>query len=730
MSLDAAILGLGGVAAAQCGARARSIPIYMAATIAALLQAATVPLVLGVLAVVAAFARGSLRRRSHLGAVAGGLTWAATVGAPFEPGARLVWLPVGALAWTALSARRHGGRRFRQRFDRAATAVGALAVVGAGLGGVAVLDARSHLDRGNDLLRSGLDAARLGDTDTAITDLRGARDALRRGERSLGAPWARPAWAVPGVSQNLRVLHRAVGEVADLAAIGVTAADEADLSSLQVQGGRIDLTAVTAMERPLLDVLHQLRASHTTVGRLAGQWLLPPVTDRLADVEDELADAIPSTELAIEGVRTAPGLLGGDGPRSYLVLFTTPVEARATTGFPGNFAEITFTDGRFDMTRFGRISELIYGGLSSERTLSGPPDFLARYARWGPAWDWRNITLSPDFPTVATVAAELYPQSGGRAIDGVMSVDPTALAALLRFTGPVAVPGVARPLTHRNAERFLLRDQYVDLPDTPERIDALEQLAEITFERLTTSNLPGPRELGRVLGPVVEEGHLQVVAFGDEPLAFLDRLGISGRYPAVRGDFVGVTTSNAAGSKIDLFARRALDYQVRWDPSTGALRATATIVLSNDAPSSGLPDYVIGNVLGRHPLEEKLPDGWNNSLVTLYTPWDATAVTLDGAPILLERIDELGRHALTTFVAIPPGGRRTLVVELEGVLAERAYRLDLAPQPQVTPEQVRVEVQLAGGDPVRVSGPVRVRGFRAAGELPLVKDVTIRVRAR
>ncbi len=728
--LDAVLLGLGGAAAAACGARARTIPLYLAAAAVALCQPATAPLVVACLALVAAFARSYRRSWSLAGALAGGLAWAGAVGAPFEPGARPLAVPMVALAWMVVSAQRHGGSRFRQRVDRVALAVGGVAVVAGALGALSVINARTHLDRGADLLESGLAAARSGDTDDAIADLRSARRALGRGQHSLGALWARPAWIVPGVSQNARALHHSVAEVAELAGVGIRAAEDADLESLRARSGQVELTAVAAMEEPLADVLAQLRTSSHTVERLTDQWLLPPIRSRLGELRRELADAIPSAELALDGVRVAPDLLGGDGARTYLVLFTTPVEARATTGFPGNYAEVTFTDGRFKMTRFGRIAELDRAPTDPPRTLSGPPDYLNRYARFGVAGDWRNIAMSPDFPTIAAVAAELYPQTGRPPVDGVMSVDPVALAALLRFTGPIAVPGIATPLAADNAAQFLLRDQYIQLPDSAERVDVLEALAELTFEHLTTADLPGPRELGRILGPVVEEGHLQVVAFGDQQTSFLDRLGISGRYPAVNGDFVGVTTSNAAGSKIDLFLRRTLDYDVTWDPSTGRLSATATLTLTNEAPASGLPAYLIGNALGDRPLEQALPPGWNNTFLTLYTPWDHTGATLDGKPLALERIDELGRHAISTFVPIGPGATRTIVIRLEGVLAVPDYRLGLAAQPQVEPEQATVLVSVVGGGRLRPSGPVQVRGITVEGTFPLVRDTRIVVRRR
>ncbi|MGH9085538.1 MAG: hypothetical protein ACRDYW_08800, partial [Acidimicrobiales bacterium] len=242
------------------------------------------------------------------------------------------------------------------------------------------------------------------------------------------------------------------------------------------------------------------------------------------------------------------------------------------------------------------------------------------------------------------------------------------------------------------------------------------------------ADLPGPRELGRVLGPVVERGHLQVVAFDGPAATFLDELGITGRYPDVAGDFIGVTTSNAGASKIDLFLERAIGYEVDWDPSTGALRATATITLTNTAPDSGLPRYVIGNALGARLGEEELPDGWNLTFLTFYTPWDHSEARLDGEPVDLERIDELGRRALSTFVAIPPGGSRTLVVSLEGVLAESDYRLDVGAQPLVEPEVATIEIRIAGGGALQERGPLEASEGRASGRFRLTRDTVVTVR--
>lgn len=724
------LLALLGAAAAASGVRCRTYTLYLACGLAAVFQPDPAPLAIAIAGVLAVLIRSFVRGRTLMGALAGGLAFAATVGAPAGAPARPVAVPLAALLLVAVSAYRGGSRRYRSRARVVALATAGVLAVGGAAGVLAVAAARDSVERGADLLDRGLEQARQGDTDAAVQQLASARTALADAKRSLGASWAMPSWIVPGLSQNVRALEDIVREVDRLAAVAITTADEADVQQLGPRDGRVDLAAIAAVEEPLTGALDRLLQAREALAEVADWWLLPPVRDRLEEVQAELDDALPDAELALAGVRLAPHLFGGDedGVTTYLVLFTTPVEARATSGFPGNYAEVTFTQGRFEMVEFGRIAELNRAMDDDGATISGPTDFLRRYSPYLPHRDWRNITMSPDFPTVASVAAELYPQSGGRRVDGVMTVNPYGIAALMEFTGPVDVPGVPDPITADYAVDFLLRDQYVILPENPDRTDALEVLAETTFDRLSEADLPGPRELGRVFGPIVAQGHLQIVNFAEGAADFFDGVGVSGRFPETVGDLLAVTTTNAAGNKIDLFARRTIDYAVDWDPSTGAVDATVTLTLANDAPTTGYPSYVIGNALGRQPMVAQLPVGWNNSVVTVYTPYLVASATLDGEPILLQRNVEVGTNALSTVVAVPPGGERTLVIELTGTYRGSEYRLDLLGQPMVNPDQAEVTITIAGGGRVRTEGPITSEGGgRATGSFDLLEPRQLRV---
>lgn len=142
-------------------------------------------------------------------------------------------------------------------------------------------------------------------------------------------------------------------------------------------------------------------------------------------------------------VRNAPTMLGADGPRVYFLTFTTPSEAHGLGGYMGNWAEVTITDGRLEVTAFGRTIDLY--GEHQEKTIPHMSDeYAERYGdfllndvdnRIAGLEVWANVTVSPDFPSVAATIADLYPQSGGTQVDGVFVLDIYAVAKLMEITG-------------------------------------------------------------------------------------------------------------------------------------------------------------------------------------------------------------------------------------------------------------------------------------------------------
>lgn len=613
----------------------------------------------------------------------------------------------------------------RRRVRNAALVAMAAAGLAAAGFAVAVVQSRHDVAQATAEARAGFDAARDRNGDLAVERLYAASTHFAAANDRLNAPWALPARLVPVLGHQVQVVETMTAQGASLADTAASATAEADIDALEFRDGRLDLELVRRFQGPLERSTAALQASADAVDRTASPWVLGPLRDRVDAFDRQVQEALPQAELASTAVRLAPGLLGGAAPRHYFIAFTQPAESRGLGGFVGNFGELTATDGKLDLTRSGRIGELRAATDPATRHISGPADYLARYGRFHPEDFLQDVTFSPDFPSVARVFAELYPQAGGQPVDGVIVVDPVALAALLEFTGPIQVTGLTEPLTSENAADILMRRQYLTFQDDEsQRVDFLDEASRVTFERLTSGDLPGPRQVADVLSPVVRQGRLAVYSVHTDEQALFERVGADGALPPVgEGDFVSLVSQNHANNKIDIFLHRSLDYRARFDPVTGEVEATATIHLANDAPAAGLPQAVIGN------NDRGLPFGTNDVNLSLYSPLHFTGATLDGRPLAMESQRERNRWVYSVIVRLGPESRADLVVDLTGQLTPGGeYDLTVAPQPLVNPDDITVTV--SGASTWRVRGAVGLTASNdaASGRAANDRDSTVNVR--
>jgi len=609
--------------------------------------------------------------------------------APTRGSAAVAALGLLPIAW---SGRRHLAPATRRVVRRASWALAAVVAVGLGTGLAAGLGAASSIRDGVRGTDAGVDAVRDGDEEAAHRHFAAAEVDLRDARARTRAWWATPARHLPLVAPQMEALDAVADGGARTAGVAAAGAQRLDADRLRLVDGRLDPEAVAAAGPVLRDVAVRTAALRAELAASDGGdvWRLGPVARAFERFSDAVADAEGSARTGVLAAEVGPALLGRDGVARYLVAFVTPSEARGT-GFLGNYGLLTVTDGRLELEEVGRNKDLNAAGPDTKE-ITGPPDYLARYGRFEPASTWENVTFTPDGPTAAQVMAELYPQSGGVEVDGVIRIDPTGLARLLRLTGPVEVEGLPYPLDATNVVEFLEVEQYRLFAVRQDRIDLLGQAAEATFAALTSGPGPAPARLARTLGPAVRGGHVTLWMRDPAAQALVERLGASGAVPPVRGDGFGVVTQNTGGGKIDAFLQRSIRYTATVDAATGAVEATAEIGLRNEAPGRGEPPYLIGNLVGA-------PPGTNRMWLSVYSPFELTSASVDGRPLDLERGRELGRNVWSAFVTVGPGETANVTARFAGSvdLSGGRYRFDLLPQVMARPDRVDVVVQARGG---------------------------------
>jgi hypothetical protein len=496
----------------------------------------------------------------------------------------------------------------------------------------------------------------------------------------------RPLAAVPVLGRDLRAVRAITDAAAGTARTSGRVAAALEAVERHPGPGSLRATAAALDElgRGLRDGAVRVRRSRTLLADTAKERFL-----RQAGPAERAATN------AGRGLETLAALYGPPGSARYFLAFQNPAELRGTGGLIGQY-------GILEAGPAGPVVREVRPLRPLRTRLRGnvppPSGFAGRYRRLGVTEDWRSVNIPPDLPTVGNLIVAMYRRSTGEHLDGVIVVDPFALARVLRVSGPITVDGVR--LSPRKVVRTLLLDAYLRYPtDKDARRRFLSRVgleaADATIRAITAE----PAALFRSLAASVRGRHLAVFATDPTTERALVELGIGGSAAAPPlGDYLMPVGVNAAANKIDNFMRRRVRYTVRLQPDGGA-RAAASVTLRNTAPPDGLPRYLIG------PFDRRFEAGENRTLLSVYVAgaYGFSRATRDGRPVRVVTDEELNGLALTQDVSIAAGRSTTLAYDLFRHAAVQAeedglhYRLLLRPQATVHPDRLDVAVTAPPG---------------------------------
>jgi hypothetical protein len=566
--------------------------------------------------------------------------------------------------------------------------VGAMTLLALG----SILVARSSLEHALSDTQAGLKAAESGQSREAARGFSAALAAYDSAGSDLAV--ARLAEIVPVVSQQVRAVGLATSIGHRLAEAGRQTAQGANPATLQMSHGVFPIGALERLGPVFASDVVAVHGCLAESGPFGSPWIVAPLRSRLTSLTAKLHKAALDAANAVLTVRVAPGLLGADGERRYLLLFENPAESRASGGVIGDFAVVTADHGKLSLVRTGSVAQLNSAG-SADRRLIGPPEYVARYSRFEPQYSWENVPMSPDFPSVAEVAANLFPQSGGGHVDGVISVDPVALAGLIRATGPVTAPGWSLQVKPGDAVQVMANSEFVHFgKDNAARVAWIQSLIKNIWHALVSKPLPPMPVLGHDISAAVGGGHLHLWSRSASAEALFRATHVAGGLPPVHGDFLGVVTQNAAGNKIDWYLRRRIDYHVTLNELTRQADATLEVTLDNHAPKSGLPPIVISPAPGA-----PVTPGEAQLYVSIYSPWLLTGSSVNGKAMSMSDQRELGRYVYSGLVTVPAGGTTTLQLHLVGQMGPGNPPLKVTQyqQPLLFPDSVHIGVSTIGG---------------------------------
>jgi len=431
---------------------------------------------------------------------------------------------------------------------------------------------------------------------------------------------------------------------------------------------------------------------------------------------------LPWAEVGIKGILMLPEMLGAEGPRTFLLLVQNEDELRATGGFISGVVRVAIREGEIKELLF----EDSYAVDDLSQTYPDPPEPLREYMR-SDLWLFRDSNWSPDFPTSARQAMDLYAIGRRGQTDGVIAMDQQAIRLLVEALGPLHVEGYDQAITGQNVIELARQAWKPGAQPTGEwwthRKDFMAAVLGAATRRLQ-SNL-SLRDLSRIATAVLrslEQKHLLAYLADAESVGLLAELGWDGAQYAGSGDYVMVVDSNVGFNKVNALVEQSIEYMVDLsDPSHP--RAVLTVIHRHPIDTSSVdcrhqPHY--------DETYEQMMEGCYWDYLRVYIPLEteltsATPHAVPGQELLSGRPSraevtvgpsERGRNVFATLLLLRPASvletrfEYTLpgsTVRSQGGKSE--YVLTCQKQPGTRAVPLRVRLLLPPGATVQTTEP-------------------------
>jgi len=611
----------------------------------------------------------------------------------------------------------------------------ALLVVLAAAPGVAMaVLAREDLDTGAAALLKARDSFRVMDVTAARSSAQEAEAAFSRANGKLGSVVSAPIRVIPILGRNfevIRALGRSGAEVSAAADRAVVLIDLLPSSRGKLvppwRDGSLDLEPFRKAAVPVEEVRNRVSSAARIVQESPHGFLIPPIARARAEAIDALAQAEAQAEVASAATLLLPQAFGADEPRTWLIGAENTAELRGRGGYLGSLGILRTEEGKLKLGRFTATEQL--PTLEVDLGRSVPREYGEHYWKLAALTAWQNLTMSPHFPSGASLLLDRLEASAGITADGIVSIDPTGLGYLLEVTGPVEVDGLPEPIDAGNIDDWALNRAYFQFEGSNRaRRETLADVAQIVWGRLIGARNLDMRKVTEALGRAFAERRLVLYSRHPGEQALIRHLGMGGGVADPPGDYLMVVGQNLGENKMDYYLERSISYRgtIRSD---GDLNARLDIEVTNAAPAGQtLPGYIGGE---RPRLQ--LSAGTARSYLTVFVPEGSTllGVSLEGsATNKLNVTSELGKTVFAIPLDVKAGETRRIQLRylVPDVLVEGRYLLTTQNQATVRPDTFSARVQVPGGSAVsEVDGFEMTDSLEFKGALVAERELSARI---
>ncbi|MFT3970107.1 MAG: DUF4012 domain-containing protein [Micropruina sp.] len=404
-------------------------------------------------------------------------------------------------------------------------------------------------------------------------------------EHSAAAVGASDGWLwglaerTPAIGPNLqaaRLASRSLHELSAGLAIPALEALDAPGSEPTLQRLLPVVRRASSEVSTLAAEIKQVRLSHDLMPQVRGG------IDQLGDIMDA-ADPV---------LQLMPGMLGADGPRNYILAAQSNAEVLALGGSVASQSLVRFADGTATIVKQADSTQYRNGvAVKSDIDKSALDlynDHLITHL---------NTSVGrPDFPTAAKTIRAFWNRDIDRGkVNGVISVNPLALARVMRATGPVKVDG--HTIDSDNAASFLLSRAY-QLYDPKVADKIFKEVAVSVMDKLVAGKFDAAK-LVPALTEGIEAGSIMFWSADPTVQQQVASTRLAGILPTDNKEAttIGVYYRDASlGSKIDYYLRSKVKTTTTCNADgTRSYTVSTTVWLDlTKAKNATLPRYVTG----------------------------------------------------------------------------------------------------------------------------------------
>jgi len=337
------------------------------------------------------------------------------------------------------------------------------------------------------------------------------------------------------------------------------------------------------------------------LARLNGDYSWMPAKWRvsLQKQAQELKEIKEKLGLVSKGIKILPNMLGLDGTkREYLVLLQNETELRATGGFIGSYAILSFQNGKL-------LNFEVKDVYEADGQLKGhvePPIEIKNYL--GEAnWFMRDANWNPDFVKASADIQWFLNQEINKKVDGVIGIDLAVAKSIVGVIGEINVTDFKEKITKDNLyEQAEYYSESKFFPGSTQKASFLGTLGSQMFEEIKGLKSKQQLELVFSLVDLLEKNEIQLALNNNEVAKMVADLGWDGAMYQGKcskencfSDYLFIVDSNFGVNKTNYFLSRSIEQVV--DINESLVDRILKINYENMAKSNDFPGGQYKNYL-------------------------------------------------------------------------------------------------------------------------------------